>query len=69
VAISCVSEGACIFEGGGTFIEIRGRDAHVRISGLVFRNASTSAVAVEKKSGEGNGSVLEQMICECTFSG
>ena len=41
----------------------------MRISGLVFRNASTSAVAVEKKSGEGNGSVLEQMICECTFSG
>lgn len=72
ISVSCVAGGACILtssdgNGGGTFIEIRGKQADVRIQGLTFRNASTSAIVVAKHAGANVDG--EQMICDSNFIG
>lgn len=73
IALSCVDGGACILaapkeSGAGTFIEIRGENANVRIQGITFKNASESAIVVAKHSGAlvDDG---EQLICESNFIG
>ncbi|KAL7520226.1 hypothetical protein ACHAWX_004960, partial [Stephanocyclus meneghinianus] len=81
LAISCVSEGACILKasrpydaieggGGGTYFEIQGEYANVWLTGFTFMNASTGAIIIAKNAGESRDNViLEQMICESYFLG
>ena len=69
ISISCANGQACIVtskEGGGTFIEIRGKMADVNIQGITFMNASESALVISKHAGASvdDGAL---MICESNF--
>lgn len=73
ITISCVAGGACILKsledgGAGTFFEIKGEHANMRIQGITFQNASESAIVVAKHAGAlvDDG---EQMVCESNFIG